>query len=170
MNTVKHFLAIALLLLISLPSLQAQNDNNVSKVAGPRVKVPKKTPEQRAKVLTDTLSSVVGLSAEQYEKAYASNLKYCTQKETLKGKKDLELEQVKDQMKEISKTRKSEIAAVLTPEQAKKWQTWKKARKTAEAAKIEEIKAKHPNAAEELKEMKESKSKDGSAFDDIGDM
>lgn len=68
MNTAKNFLAIALLLLISLPALKAQNDTKLTTAAGQRVKIPKKTPEQRAKILTDTLSSVVSLSADQYEK------------------------------------------------------------------------------------------------------
>ncbi len=79
MNTAKNFLAIALLLLISLPALKAQNDTKLTTAAGQRVKIPKKTPEQRAKILTDTLSSVVSLSADQYEKVYTSNVKFFIQ-------------------------------------------------------------------------------------------
>lgn len=170
MNTAKNFLAIALLLLISLPALKAQNDTKLTTAAGQRVKIPKKTPEQRAKILTDTLSSVVSLSADQYEKVYTSNVKYCTQKESLKSKKDSGLDEVKDKMKEISKTRKSEIAGVLTQEQSEKWTEWKKVRKAKNADKSGEIKTKYKNTSGELKSKYESKLKDSSSLDDIDDM
>lgn len=159
MNTLKHFLAIALLLFLSFSCLQAQNGNKLTTTAGQQVKMPKKTPEQRAKSLTDTLSSVVSLSADQYEKAYTSNLKYFIQKESVKSNKNSELDEIKEKMKETSKMRKSEIAAILTKEQSEMWQTWKQARK-----------AKHPNADGDLKMKKENKSIESSGFDDIGEM
>ena len=170
MNTAKNFLAIALLLLISLPALKAQNDTKLTTAAGQRVKIPKKTPEQRAKILTDTLSSVVSLSADQYEKVYTSNVKFFIQKESLKSKKDSGLDEVKDKMKEISKTRKSEIACVLTQEQSEKWTEWNKVRKAKNADKNGEIKTKYKNTTGELKSKYESKLKDSSSLDDIDDM
>ena len=170
MNTAKNFLAIALLLLISLPALKAQNDTKLTTAAGQRVKIPKKTPEQRAKILTDTLSSVVSLSADQYEKVYTSNVKFFIQKESLKSKKDSGLDEVKDKMKEISKTRKSEIAGILTQEQSEKWTEWNKVRKAKNADKNGEIKTKYKNTTGELKSKYESKLKDSSSLDDIDDM
>lgn len=170
MNTAKKNLAIALLLLISLPALKAQNDTKLTTAAGQRVKIPKKTPEQRAKILTDTLSSVVSLSADQYEKVYTSNVKFFIQKESLKSKKDSGLDEVKDKMKEISKTRKSEIAGILTQEQSEKWTEWKKVRKAKNADKNGEIKTKYKNTTGELKSKYESKLKDSSSLDDIDDM
>ena len=57
----------------------------------PSVTIPAKTPkapkmsaEQRAKALTDTLSNVVALSKEQYDKAYQLNLTFLTKREALK--------------------------------------------------------------------------------------
>jgi len=170
MNTAKKKLAIALLLLISLPALKAQNDTKLTTTAGQRVKMTKKTPEQRAKSLTDTLSSVVSLSADQYEKAYTSNLKYFIQKESVKSNKNSGLDEIKEKMKEISKTRKSEIAAILTQEQSEKWTEWKKVRKAKNADKNGEIKSKYKNTTGELKSKYESKLKDSSSLDDIDDM
>ncbi len=170
MNTAKNFLAIALLLLISLPALKAQNDTKLTTAAGQRVKIPKKTPEQRAKILTDTLSSVVNLSADQYEKAYTSNVKFFIQKESVKGNKNSGLDEIKEKMKEISKTRKSEIAGILTQEQSEKWTEWKKVRKAKNVNKNGEIKTKYKNTTGELKSKYDSRLKDSASLDDIDDM
>lgn len=80
------------------------------------------------------------------------------------------MDEVKDKMKEISKTRKSEIAGILTQEQSEKWTEWKKVRKAKNADKSGEIKTKYKNTTGELKSKYESKLKDSSSLDDIDDM
>ncbi|MDB5228455.1 MAG: hypothetical protein JWN78_2648 [Bacteroidota bacterium] len=122
-NKIKRILALTMILVMAIPALNAKN---ISRADDPRVKYPKKTAEERAKTLTDTLSSIISLSSDQYQKAYASNLKYVNAKETAKSTGG---ENVKAEMLAAIKTRKLEIAAILTADQKAKWMTWKKSRK-----------------------------------------
>ncbi len=119
---IKGILAITIIMVMATPTLKAHG----IKPPDPRVKYPKQTAEEKAKTLTDTISSIVNLTAVQYPKVYASNLKYVSEKERIKAAGG---ESAKTEILSASKTRKQEIAEVLTAEQKAKWLTWKKARR-----------------------------------------
>ena len=132
MNKVKQLLSVLVLSFVLIVSVKAQNVNSGAGNAPSSSKTVKKTKltnEQRAAALTDTLKNAVGLSEEQYAKAYIANLKFITSKETLKSQGTTDKEAMKAQMKQLSADRRAAFASFLTPEQTQKWQAWKQSRK-----------------------------------------
>ena len=177
MNKIKYVLLFAILITSASSVLIAADEIQIKEAQstniGTRVKMPKRTPEQKATAFTDTLNSIVSLSPDQYQKAYTSNLKYVMQKEALKNGNTGNIDEIKAQMKVISKTRKSEISAILTTEQVVKWQAWKQVRKEQGMTKKDQFQKNHPNATGKIQQVKSDKpegAKSEPLFDDIGDM
>jgi hypothetical protein len=144
----KRIACITILFFSGIALMSAQESAQPSMVAGPRAKKPLMTKEQRATLLTDTLSSVVNLTKEQYQRAYASNFQFLTEKEAVK-KGTYTVDEAKTKMLVAAKIRKTEIKSILTPEQFEKWQVYKQARK-------ENFMQNHPDAKGQVKGAIES--------------
>ncbi|HNE50488.1 MAG TPA: hypothetical protein PKM51_08885 [Chitinophagales bacterium] len=133
MKTSSKILFFAMTMLFLQPLVNAQTPASKPSVTIPAKtpKAPKMSAEQRAKALTDTLSNVVALSKEQYDKAYQLNLTFLTKREALKQSKAAGAtpEDLKAQKKALFEDRKLQLKSLLTPEQAKKWSAWKVAKK-----------------------------------------
>ena len=91
----------------------------------------KKSPDQKAKILSDTMNTVCALSPDDFQKIYALNLDFFKQKESIREqfKQSQDKEQFQQQNKALSKTRKEQLAAALTPGQLTAWENWKQAHK-----------------------------------------
>lgn len=153
---IKRFLVLTIMLVMATSSFTSLAGSNPP---DRRAKFPKQTAEDKAKKLTDTISSVVSLTSEQYPKVYASNLKYLSEKERIKASGG---ETAKTDILGAIKTRKLEIAAVLTADQKTKWMTWKKARK----AQMQDIR----DQAKDNKSPQNSGTAPGIPMDDIDGM
>lgn len=77
----------------------------------------KKTPEQRADLLTNKLDSIVKLTSEQKSKIYNLNLETAKKNQTIAQKKDLTKEQKKEQIKANNKSRQTAVKEILTEQQ-----------------------------------------------------
>src|SRR5437016_473348 len=112
--TAKFFQVLTALILMAPLALKAQD--TAAAPAAWKGNMSMKTPEQRATALTDTLTSVLKLTSDQYQKAYASNLKFLNAKTSIKTSKT-DPQTMKSQILAANKTRKMEIGGTLTPEQ-----------------------------------------------------
>ncbi len=87
--------------------------------------------EQHATNTTDTMKVVVGLTDEQYQKLYAINLDYYTNRKELKLQSKSDTIQTdkadnKSAFIQLYKKYKTSIHQVLTDEQRQRWQEYKK--------------------------------------------
>jgi len=132
MKTNCKFFLFVLAMLFLQPLVNAQTPASMTPATHAKApKTPKLNAEQRAKILTDTLSNVVSLSKEQYDKAYQLNLTFFNKRDALKQSKTAGAtpEDLKIQKSALSEDRKSQLKSLLTPEQTKKWNIWKAAKK-----------------------------------------
>lgn len=107
----------------------------------------KKTPEERAKMMTDRMKEKLVLTDAQYTPVYNIHLKYAKKNEELK--QSTEDKKAKGQKFQALQTEKDkELKTVLTDEQYKKYQALKQEKK-------DEMKEK---AKEKKKEEKQNKS------------
>lgn len=142
MNKITKTLLLTVVLMAAVSIVKAQNAPNAKAITGPVIKDPKTPTEVRAKALTDTMNNVLGLAPEQYAKIYEANLTYLTKKAAFKENKstDVNAETAKEQRQSIAWERKSQIASVLTPNQAEKWKEWKSGRKQAKMEQFQRMK------------------------------
>lgn len=79
-----------------------------------------KTPEERAKTLTEKMKTTLSLTDEQYPKIEAINLKYAEKNQSLRSSSKGKLSKYKS-LKSSLKDRDKEMKKVLTPEQYEKY-------------------------------------------------
>lgn len=80
-----------------------------------------RTPEERAKKMTERMKAVLSLTEEQYPKVKAINLKYAQKNEQILKGSGSKLSRYKA-VKSSQKEKKREMKAVLTKEQFKKYE------------------------------------------------
>jgi hypothetical protein len=88
-------------------------------------KVKRKTPEERASIITSKMKMSLNLSDDQYTKVRAVNLNFATKFDEIRmaeDKKDLI-----SKMKNLDRERMKSLKAVLTPEQYTKYEAEKNA-------------------------------------------
>ncbi|MCE3296455.1 MAG: hypothetical protein K0R65_2169 [Crocinitomicaceae bacterium] len=89
----------------------------------------RKTPEQRAEMMTNRLSEEVKLTPEQREKIYSINLRSAEKSMKIHKEADLTDEQRKEKLQKHRRDVKKLVMAELTPEQQKTLKEKHKARK-----------------------------------------
>lgn len=164
MKLFKHLLAMAVLMLsVSAIYAQVSAPPPGAPVAGPRVKKPKLTIEERATRITDTLNSVVNLTQDQFQKVYAANLKFLQAKESIRNS-GIDAQTAKVQAMGALKKRRAEIESILTPQQVSTWDAWKQARRG-------QFKQNHPNMGKGMHPgMQGNQTPQAPAMDDIDGM
>lgn len=107
----------------------------------------RKSPQERAHMMTGKMTKELSLDTEQAAKIEAINLKYADQVEAMRAEREAEREaRLKDgKGKAMREAHDAEIKAVLTPEQYVKWQAQK-----------EEMKAKHMEKRKEHMDRKKA--------------
>lgn len=80
-----------------------------------------KTPEERAKALSDKMKTELSLTDEQYEKVQAVNLKYAKKNDEILKSSKGKLSKYKS-VKASQDEKKKEMKAILTEEQFKKYE------------------------------------------------
>ena len=103
-------------------------------------RAPRKTPQERAKIRTEHMTTELGLSTEQATRVEALNLKYGEEAMTMRAQHDTERDSRREQFKGRREAYDADLKAVLTPEQYTTWQ-----------AKKEEMKAKHIEKRTEMR-------------------
>lgn len=79
-----------------------------------------KTPEERAKMLTDKMKEKLTLTDAQYQSVYDINLKYAQKSdELMKGSEDKQAKM--QEFKSLQESKDKELKAVLTADQDKKY-------------------------------------------------
>jgi methionine-rich copper-binding protein CopC len=99
-------------------------------------KVKRKTPEERAAIITSRMKISLNLSDDQYAKVKAVNLNFATKFDEIRmaeDKKDL-----MGKMKNLDSERMKSLKAVLTPDQYTKYETEKNAAKERMKKSMEE--------------------------------
>lgn len=99
-------------------------------------KVKRKTPEERAAIITSRMKISLNLSDDQYAKVKAVNLNFATKFDEIRmaeGKKNL-----MGKMKNLDSERMKSLKAVLTPDQYTKYETEKNAAKEKMKKNMEE--------------------------------
>ena len=91
----------------------------------------KKTPEQRAEMMTNALNKEVTLTQEQKDKVYAINLRTAQKNQEIRKQTDLTEEQKKEKLKSNNQNRRKQVMAELTEDQKKVLKEKKKAKKNA---------------------------------------
>lgn len=84
----------------------------------------KKTPEERAEMLTSRLEKELSLSPEQVQKVKAINLSSAEKTTAARKEAGQERENFREQKMKIEKQRDDDLKAVLTPEQFTKYHQW----------------------------------------------
>ncbi len=92
----------------------------------------KKTPEQRAEMVTNALDKEVALTQVQKDKVYAINLRSAQKNQEIRKQTDLTEEQKKEKLKSNNQNRRKLVMAELTEEQRKVLKEKKKAKKNQE--------------------------------------
>ena len=115
-----------LLLMLSMVYVSFSNGNK-------SIKPNQKSVEAKAKQRTDTMQTVLALSAEQYQQISAINLQYFKDKHAIKQSAKLEstTENTMDtesSQSELNVIYKQNINQVLTKEQQRLWQFYKKSK------------------------------------------
>lgn len=120
----------------------------------------KKSPDLKAKVLSDTMSRVCALSTDQYQTVYNLNVNFFTQKESLREnmKQNGDKDTFKQQSQALSNNRKQQLGSILSPEQLTTWESWKQSYKEQMQSKKEQFHQNHPNSANKLNKYKNSSS------------
>ena len=113
-------IVIVLIVFSGISSVYSQNDD---------VKKPKKTPEERAKMMTDRMNEKLQLSTDQYNTIYDLFLGNIQQnradRQTYSGSKD----ELKKMIKERNKATRQKVKGLLTDEQKTKIKEMRKQRK-----------------------------------------
>jgi hypothetical protein len=94
-----------------------------------------KTPEERAKTLTDTMSAKLSLTEDAYKKVYDINLAFVTKSAALK-KEDRDKSTKMTEMRTIGSERDTALKAVLSEEQYKEFKELKKENRKAMRGKL----------------------------------
>jgi Spy/CpxP family protein refolding chaperone len=123
MNQYLKTLALIVIFGIFVTVLNAQNDNE---------KKPenKKTPEQVAQTVADNMKNKLDLTDEQYQKVYALQKQFVTDKRSLKGTYTIEnMKEFREKMKEKNVQYMKDIKQILTDDQQKKFKKMAKMKK-----------------------------------------
>jgi hypothetical protein len=95
------------------------------------------TPEQRAKALTEMMTTKLGLSPEQTSKVANLNLTYANKMEPLIKGSEGPLAKMRD-MRQINEAKEAELKQILTPQQFEKYLASKEQMRENIMEKIEE--------------------------------
>ena len=89
----------------------------------------KQTPEEKAKKITQEMTSQLGLSQTQQQQIYNLNLSKITQTSAIKTKYNGDMNAAKSELKPINEQYKTNLNSILTPDQATKWEQIKQQQK-----------------------------------------
>jgi len=142
MYKISKTLSLILVVFFTNSVLNAQSVQQQNTTAGKSEKTSRVSAEKKAQLLTDTINSVVRLSADQYSSIYQVNLTYLTKRALIKNDKTegASMEMIKAQQQSIAWDRKSQIASLLTLEQLERWKKWKSDRKKAKSIEVQKMK------------------------------
>lgn len=111
----KKLLIIAGLFAITFSPLYAQRGSENRGERGA-------TPEQRAERMTDRMAVELELTDAQKEQVYKIHLENAQKRQVEAEARRSEMQERREAMRAKSESQKSEIEAVLTPEQKQKWE------------------------------------------------
>lgn len=97
----------------------------VSASAFAQEKMQHKTPEERAKMMSDKMKTELALTDEQYQKVQTINLDFATKSSDLR-KEGGDKSSWAEKMKPLDDERTTALKGVLTPDQFSKYETMKK--------------------------------------------
>lgn len=88
-------------------------------------KMPHKTPEERAKMMSDKMKTELSLTDDQYQKVQAINLDFANKTKDIK-KDGADKAGWAEKMKPLDEERTTSLKGVLTPDQFTKFESMKK--------------------------------------------
>ncbi len=109
---------ISFLVLLTFTAAAQQTDNKTSE-----------TPQARTRKTVAKLNLATGIKGEQINQASVIFLDFYTQKDAIKGDMKMKEQQKEGKLKELKAERNKKLKAILTPDQWKKWQTYKDEKK-----------------------------------------
>ena len=88
-----------------------------------------KTPEEKARMMTEKMQEKLDLTKDQYNKVYQLNLETAKQMQQMREQRNEDKEANRAQMKQFRAEREAKLNAVLTAEQQQKLEAMKAERK-----------------------------------------
>lgn len=112
----KRITGIITVLLFSVAFVNAQQAENKTV----------ESPQARAKSIVAKMSHAVGIKGEQISKVNSLYTEYYTKKDAIKGDLKMKEKDKENKLKELKKDRDKKLKAILTADQLKKWEQFKK--------------------------------------------
>lgn len=182
-NMKKILLAVIAVMSISVATFAQKGSTPKSKsnALKPKnyTKPVKVTPEQKAARNADSLKAAMNLTPEQYEQVKKINLEYIQKKDAVKAKYKEQAKQdsvkvkmegkdkfspMGQEIKKLNKERVEKIKAIVSEEQFKQWQAWRKSK--SGAAKQKELKGNRQDYQKKSSEIKTKVHEKEEDFDD----
>ncbi len=107
-----------------------------------QTKATQKTPQERAKILTDKMKQDLSLTDQQYQSVYNINVKYAQKTDSVLNKTALDKRQKLKTEKTFLTSKDKELKAILTSDQYSKLQQEKKEMKAEAKEKMKDYKKK----------------------------
>jgi len=99
-------------------------------------KAERRTPEEKAVILTNKMKSILNLSDDQYTRVKAINLDFTTKSDEIRASADKK--EMINKIKALDSRRMQSLRTVLTPDQYTKYETRKNAAKESMRKSMEE--------------------------------